>query len=106
MSQAHCDNAGLRAPDVFGPLPAPVGNRPPAFELADVVAADRLEVRVPTSGEGAGTTSADLSGPSFSNFLRTAPSDDVQAKLMAILMKGLSATSSLIACPDFFIFRH
>ena len=51
-------------------------------------------------------TSADLSGPSFSNFLRTAPSDDVQAKLMAILMKGLSATSSLIACPDFFIFRH
>ena len=34
-------------------------------------------------------TSPTLSEPRFSNFLRTIPSDDTQAKLMAKLMKGL-----------------
>ena len=34
-------------------------------------------------------TSAELSDSSFSNFLRTPPTDDVQAKLMAKLMMGL-----------------
>ena len=34
-------------------------------------------------------TTPDLSAARFSNFLRTVPSDDAQAKLMATLMKGL-----------------
>ena len=38
---------------------------------------------------GYSATSPKLSESSFSNFLRTPPADDVQAALMAILMKGL-----------------
>ena len=37
---------------------------------------------------GYAATSSELSERSFLNFLRTPPSDDVPAKLMATLMKG------------------
>lgn len=42
---------------------------------------------------GPSSTSALLSGPQYSNFLRIPPSDDVPAKLMADLMRGLSLHS-------------
>ena len=38
---------------------------------------------------GYSATSPELSGDSYSNFLRTPPADDVQAQLMAVLMGGV-----------------
>ena len=38
---------------------------------------------------GYSATSAELAKPEYSNFLRTPPGDDIQAKSMTILMKGL-----------------
>ena len=38
---------------------------------------------------GYSATSPELSGDSYSNFLRTPPADDEQAKMMAILMRGV-----------------
>ena len=57
----------------------------PATEVAALLAIPAMD----RATIGYSSTSPELSADRFSNFLRTPPSDAVQARMMATLMKGL-----------------
>ena len=86
LTQRGCVGAGdIKEYPLVGVIgPASSGPTMAASTTLSIPSIDRTVI-------GYSATSADLSGPSFSNFLRTPPSDAVQAQMMATLMKGLSA---------------
>ena len=85
LTQSGCVGPGDKIPPLVAVIgPASSGPTMAASNTLSIPSIDRTVI-------GYSATSADLSGPSFSNFLRTPPSDAVQAQMMATLMKGLSA---------------
>ena len=85
LTQRGCVGAGDKITPLVGVIgPASSGPTIATSNTFSIPSIDRTVI-------GYSATSADLSGPSFSNFLRTPPSDAVQAQMMATLMKGLSA---------------
>ena len=83
VKQAKAEVLRLAKRDCVGFIgPASFG---PATEVSNLLALGPIDRAVISYS----ATSSTLSGSRFSNFLRTPPTDDLQANLMAKLMKGM-----------------
>ena len=83
VKQAKAEILRLAKRDCVGFIgPASSG---PATEVSDLLSLGPIDRAVISYS----ATSPTLSDSRFSNFLRTAPTDDVQANLVAKLMKGM-----------------
>ena len=83
VKQAKAEVLRLAKRDCVGFIgPASSG---PAAEVSDLLSVGSIDRAVISYS----ATSSTLSDSRFSNFLRTSPTDDLQANMMAKLMKGM-----------------